>query len=117
MNTSLEWIKDNDNTYYTWDATIGKYGGFYHKNSNNELTTEEITLNNIGDITKCSPSVIYSHINSCVGVSNTTIDLIPEIPKGSKFGWDINNLCWVYYNNNEVYPSYYAKKMIDTSNF
>ena len=50
MNTSLEWIKDNDNTYYTWDATIGKYGGFYHKNSNNELTTEEITLNNIGDI-------------------------------------------------------------------
>ena len=41
MNTSLEWIKDNDNTYYTWDATIGKYGGFYHKNSNNELGTHK----------------------------------------------------------------------------
>ena len=38
----------------------------YFSNSNNELTTEEITLNNIGDITKCSPSVIYSHIKVCV---------------------------------------------------
>jgi hypothetical protein len=116
-NSSTEWIKNNDDTYYTWDASIGKYGGFHHKYSNNELKTEEITLNNIGEISKCVSTVIYSHVNNCIGVSNTTVDLIPEIPKGSKFGWDSNNIAWVYYIDNDVYPSYYAKKMIDTSNF
>ena len=116
-NSSTEWIKNNDDTYYTWDASIGKYGGFHHKYSNNELKTEEITLNNIGEISKCVSTVIYSHVNNCIGVSNTTVDLIPEIPKGSKFGWDSNNIAWVYYIDNDVYPTYYAKKMIDTSNF
>ena len=117
MDKSIDWVNNNDNTYYTWDATIGNYGGFYHKNINNEITTEEITLNNIGDISKCMPTVIYSHINNCIGINNTTIDLSPEIPKGSKYGWDSTNLVWIYYINNDVYPSYYAKKMIDISNF
>jgi len=116
-NSSTKWIKNNDDTYYTWDASIGKYGGFHHKNSKNELKTEEITLNNIGEISKCVSTVIYSHVNNCIGISNTTVDLIPEIPKGSKFGWDSNNIAWVYYIDNDVYPTYYAKKMIDTSNF
>ena len=94
-----------------WDATIGKYGGFNYKIENDKITTEEIKLENIGEITKCRPTVIYSHINNCIGVNNTTIDLSPEIPKGSKYGWDNDNLCWVYYINNDVYPSYYAKKI------
>ena len=81
-----------------------------------KIMKEEITLNNIGEISKCLPSVIYSHVNNCIGISNTTVDLIPEIPKGSKFGWDSNNIAWVYYIDNDVYPTYYAKKLIDISN-
>lgn len=110
-NLSAEWINNNiDGSYYTWNANIGKYGGFYHKNLNNELFIEEIELEHIGEINKCSPTVIYSHINNCIGLNKTSIDLIPEIPKGSKFGWDSNNLAWVYYNDNDVYPCYYCKK-------
>ena len=107
----LEWINNNDNTYYTWDASIGKYGGFHHKNLQNAVITQEIDLDNIGEIKKCIATIIYSHVNNCIGISNTTIDLIPEIPKGSRFGWDSNNLSWVYYIDNDVYPSYYAKKI------
>ena len=116
IESSIIWIKnDNDNSYYTWNSSIGKYGGFNYKNQNNEIITEEITLNNIGEISKCLPSVIYSHVNNCIGISNTTVDLIPEIPKGSKFGWDSNNIAWVYYIDNDVYPTYYEKKQIDIS--
>jgi len=111
MINNQEWINNNDNTYYNWDASIGKYGGFHHKNSNGDVSTQEIELNNIGDISKCSPTVIYSHINNCNGLNNTTIDLISDIPKGSKFGWDRDNLAWVYYLNNDVYPSYFCKKV------
>jgi hypothetical protein len=115
MNTSLKWVKYNDNNdseLYTWDATIGKYGAFMYKNSNNETRTEEIELNNIGEIKECINDINYLHINDCVGISETTIDLIDDIPKGSKFGWDNKNFCWVYYLNNKVEPSYYSKKMI-----
>ena len=111
MINNQEWINNNDNTYYNWDATIGKYGGFHHKNSNGDVSSQEIELSNIGEISKCSPTVIYSHVNNCNGLNNTTIDLIPEIPKGSKFGWDRDNLVWVYYLNNDVYPSYFCKKI------
>ena len=48
MNTSPTWVKTANNAYYTWDVSIGKLGGFFHKNSNNEITTEEITLEDIG---------------------------------------------------------------------
>ena len=41
MDTVI-WIKYNDNSSYTWDANIGKYGGFNYKNKNNEITTEII---------------------------------------------------------------------------
>ena len=111
MINNQEWINNNDNTYYNWDASIGKYGGFHHKNSNGDVSTQEIELNNIGEISKCSPTVIYSHINNCNGLNNTTIDLISDIPKGSKFGWDRDNLAWVYYLNNDVYPIYFCKKV------
>jgi hypothetical protein len=110
MDNSI-WIKYNDNSTYTWDANIGKYGGFNYKNENNEITTQEIQLENIGQITPCKNTIIYSHINNCIGLNNTTIDLIPEIPKDSKFGWDTENLCWIYYKNSDVYPSYYANKI------
>jgi hypothetical protein len=113
MNTSLKWVKYNDNNdseLYTWDATIGNYGAFMYKNSNNETRTEEIELNNIGEIKECINDINYLHINDCVGISETTIDLIDDIPKGTKFGWDNKNFCWVYYLNNKVEPSYYCKK-------
>lgn len=114
MDTSI-WIKYNDKSAYTWNANIGKYGGFNfknYKNETNEIITEFIELENIGKITPCKNTIIYSHINNCIGVSNTTIDLeISDIPKGSKYGWDNDNLCWVYYKKDDVYPSYYAKKI------
>ena len=109
MNTSLKWVFHN-NIYYTWDVSIGKYGGFQYKNSNDEITTEEIKLENISEIFECLETFEYSHINDCIGISETTIDL-PNIPKGSKFGWDHNANCWVYFNNNSIKPSYYAKKL------
>jgi len=111
MINNKEWIYNTANTYYTWNATIGKYGGFIHKNSNGDVSTQEIELNNISKISKCNPTVIYSHINNCNGVNNTTIDLSPGIPKGSKYGWDRDNLAWVYYINNDIYPSYCANKI------
>jgi hypothetical protein len=110
MNTSSTWVKTANNAYYTWDVSIGKFGGFYYKNSNNEITTEEITLENIGDITECIPTLEYSHINDCIGISITTVEL-PNIPIGSKFGWDSVTNCWVYFFNNHLKPSYYAKKL------
>ena len=37
IESSIIWIKnDNDNSYYTWNSSIGKYGGFNYKNQNNE---------------------------------------------------------------------------------
>lgn len=120
MDTII-WIKnDNDNSYYTWNASIGKYGGFNYKyqNKNNEITTEIIELKHIGEIAPCKNTIIYSHINNCIGLNTTSIDLsIPEIPIGTKYGWDNDNFCWVYYIDNDVYPTYYAKKLIDITNF
>lgn len=107
MNTSLKWVYHN-NYYYTWDVSIGKYGAFQYKN--NEIITEEINLDNIGEITNCLENFEYSHINDCIGVSETTIEL-PNIPKGSKFGWDHIANCWVYFKNNSIKPSYFAKKI------
>ena len=109
MNISPICVKENME-YYTWDSSIGKYGGFFYKNSNNEKTNFEIELYNIGEIQECLNNQDYSHINDCIGISNTTIDL-NNIPKGSKYGWDKKNYCWVYYKNNEIYPSYFSKKI------
>lgn len=109
MNTSQKWVYKN-NGYYTWDISIGKFGGFQYKNSNNEIITEEIELNNIGDISNCIDTIEYSHINDCIGISETTIDL-PNIPKGSKFGWDDKAYCWTYFQINSIKPSFYAKKI------
>ena len=47
-----------------------------YKNSNNETRIEEIELNNIGEIKECINDINYLHINDCVGISQTTIDLI-----------------------------------------
>ena len=109
MNTSKKWVYKN-NYYYTWDVSIGKYGGFHYKNTNNETSIEEIKLENIGEITKCIDTIDYSHINDCIGISETTIEL-PNIPIGSKFGWDDKACCWVYFQINSVNPSYFAKKI------
>jgi hypothetical protein len=109
MNTSIKWIYKNNN-YYTWNVSIGKYGAFQYKNANDEIMTEEITLNNIGEITKCLETFEYSYIDDCIGISETTIDL-PNIAKGSKFGWDDKANCWVYFENNSIKPSYFAKKI------
>lgn len=109
MNTSLKWIFEN-NSYYTWDSSIGNFGGFLYKNSNNEITEQQITLENIGEITKCIDTLEYSHINDCIGISNTSITL-PNIPIGSKYGWDPKTNCWIYFQNNEIKPSYFAKKI------
>ncbi len=113
MNTSTKWIFKN-NYYYTWNGLIGKYGAFLYTNTNtntnNEIITEEIDLNNIGEITKCLDTFEYSHINDCTGISETIIDL-PNISKGSKFGWDDKANCWVYFEKNSIKPSYFAKKI------
>lgn len=111
MNTSPVWIKDNINNkgLYTWDSSIGNYGGFIYNNSNN-IVNEEIKLENIGEIQECLSNIEYPHINECIGISNTTIDL-NYIPKNSKYGWDYKNNCWVYYLNNNIKPSYFAKKL------
>lgn len=111
MNTSSIWIKDNNNNkgLYTWDSSIGNYGGFIYNNNNN-LINEEIKLENIGEIQECLSTVQYSHINNCIGLNYTTINL-NNIPKGSKYGWDSKNNCWIYYLNNNIKPSYYAKKI------
>jgi|694.fasta_scaffold13480_5 hypothetical protein len=109
MNTSLKWIYKNNN-YYTWDVSIGKYGAFHYKNSNNEIITEEITLDNIGPITTCLETFEYSHINDCIGISETTVEL-SNIPIGSKFGWDDKAYCWVYYLTNSLKPSFFAKRI------
>ena len=109
MNSYLKWIYKNNN-YYTWDVSIGKFGAFQYKNSNNEIITEEIKLENIGEITKCLDTFEYSHINDCIGINETTIEL-PNIPIGSKFGWDDKAYCWVYFKINSIKPSYFAKKI------
>ena len=109
MNTEPKWIYKNKE-YYTWDISIGELGGFKYKNSNNEIKIEEIKLNNIGEITKCLETFEYSHINDCIGISETTIDL-PNIPICTKFGWDDKAYCWVYFENNKIKPSYFAKKL------
>ena len=106
MNTSEKWVYKND-YFYTWDISIGKFGGFKYKNSNQESSIEEIKLENIGEITKCLDTFEYSHIND---ISETTIDL-PNVKKGSKFGWDHKAYCWVYFETNKLYPSYFAKKI------
>lgn len=109
MNISQKWVFRN-NFYYTWDVSIGEYGGFTYKNNDNKITVEEIKLINIGDITKCLETFEYSNIEDCLGISETTIDL-PNIPKGSKFGWDDKAFCWVYFEKAFIKPSYFAKKI------
>jgi hypothetical protein len=61
----------------------------------------------LGDVYKRQE---YSHINDCTGISETTVDL-PNISKGSKFGWDDKAYCWTYFEINSTKPSYYAKKI------
>jgi hypothetical protein len=109
MNTEPKWVNTPNNSRYTWCADLGTCGGFIEKNSNGETLFTTITINNIGEITPCLTTVEYSHINDCIGVSETTLEL-PNIPIGSKYGWDSKAYCWVYYMINSVMPSYFAKR-------
>ena len=74
----------------TYESTILKYS---------------IELSNIGNITICNSNIQYSTPEDVSGLSTTTIEL-PNIPKGSSYGWDHINNVWVYYINNA--PLYYS---------
>lgn len=109
MNTAYKWINAENNSKYTWDnSTDAIYGTFIYKNSNNEITKENI--NNIGAINECILTLDYLHINDCIGVCDFKLNLI-NYPTIKKIGWDSKNYCWVFFNNNSIKPSYYAKKI------
>jgi tetratricopeptide (TPR) repeat protein len=121
INCYYEILKYNKNDL----NTLNKIGSCFFNLGNYEMAIKNFEkilpllnqpipdlLNNIGEIKECINDINYLHINDCVGISETTIDLIDDIPKGTKFGWDNKNFCWVYYLNNNVEPTYYSKKMI-----
>ena len=101
-------ITENDkNIYesYEWKSNIGQFGGFEYIKYNKEIVLKPIELSNIGEITKCNGNTVYLSQDKISGISQTTIEL-DNIPKGSYYGWDMNNKIWIYYINN--IPSYYS---------
>jgi hypothetical protein len=112
MENNSIWVKTNDNNIeYTWEISIGKYGGFIYRNiSNQERKYEYINQNDISEIDECEKDLEYLNINECIGVHSTSVDL-PNIKAGSKFGWDYKNKAWTYFINGKEYPSYYSIKI------
>ena len=56
-----------------------------------------------------SPLTLADNLSHTILTRNLSKSF-PEIPIGTKYGWDIDNFCWVYYKNKDVYPTFYAKK-------
>jgi len=98
MDNNSIWVKTNDNNIeYTWEISIGKYGGFIYRNiSNQERNYEYINQNDISDIDECEKDLEYLNINECIGVHSTSVDL-PNIKAGSN-----NEPSVKIYNENEV---------------
>lgn len=101
----------NKYDYYTWDASIGSFGGFSYKKDNKIIDNKPITLENIDTIKICK-DIPYTLKNNILGLSKTSVEL-PYVPLNTEYGWDDKNNCWTYFTEaSSDAPQYYSSYLI-----
>jgi hypothetical protein len=97
---------------YTWDATIGNIGGFRYERHDGTFSDKGIEMTNIGSISVCENCNDYSNKSECLGISKTSIDL-PNVFKGTDYGWDAVANKWVYFTDEtQEKPTHYSDYLL-----